>query len=88
MPQQNSSADSPSSAGDLPPEDLVRLAALDAELPELNRAHSAEEVARARANIAEWSEYLPEDCVRLMIALGWHLSVLRGGTDRGGGDRF
>jgi len=79
MPQQNSSADPPTPAAGLPSEELVRLSAHDAELPLPRRAHTADEIARARANIAEWSEYLPEDCVRLMIALGWHWSVQRGG---------
>jgi hypothetical protein len=78
MPQQNSSADPPSPAAAPSPDDLMRFAALDTEWPPLRRAHTPDEIARARANIAEWSEYLPEDCVRLMIALGWHLSVERG----------
>jgi hypothetical protein len=31
--------------------------------------------ARAAANIAEWSTYLPKDCVAAMIRDGWHLTV-------------
>ena len=31
--------------------------------------------ARAVANIAEWSTYLPRDCVDAMIKDGWHLTV-------------
>jgi hypothetical protein len=31
--------------------------------------------ARAVANIAEWSTYLPKDCVAAMIRDGWHLTV-------------
>lgn len=31
--------------------------------------------ARAAANIAEWSSYLPPDCVAAMIRDGWHHSV-------------
>jgi hypothetical protein len=31
--------------------------------------------ARATANIAEWSTYLPKDCVEAMIRDGWHLTV-------------
>jgi hypothetical protein len=31
--------------------------------------------ARAAANIAEWSTYLPTDCVAAMIRDGWHLTV-------------
>jgi hypothetical protein len=30
--------------------------------------------ARAAANIAEWSTYLPKDCVEAMIRDGWHLT--------------
>jgi hypothetical protein len=31
--------------------------------------------ARAVANIAEWSTYLPRDCVEAMVRDGWHLTV-------------
>lgn len=31
--------------------------------------------ARAVALIAEWSTYLPQDCVAAMIRDGWHLTV-------------
>jgi hypothetical protein len=31
--------------------------------------------ARAAANIALWSTYLPTDCVAAMIRDGWHLTV-------------
>jgi hypothetical protein len=31
--------------------------------------------ARAAANIAEWSSYLPANCVRTMISLGWDRST-------------
>jgi hypothetical protein len=31
--------------------------------------------ARAVANIAEWSTYLPKDCIAAMIRDGWHLTV-------------
>lgn len=33
------------------------------------------EIARAEQKIAEWLEYLPEDCVNAMIERGWHFSV-------------
>jgi hypothetical protein len=36
---------------------------------------STEEIARAEQQIAEWLEYLPEDCVNAMIERGWHFSV-------------
>jgi hypothetical protein len=31
--------------------------------------------ARAAAHIAEWSTYLPKDCVAAIIRDGWHLTV-------------
>jgi hypothetical protein len=31
-----------------------------------------EEDLRALANIAQWREYLPADCVEAMIKDGWH----------------
>jgi hypothetical protein len=31
--------------------------------------------ARAAENIAEWREYLPEDCVNAMVKVGWHSTV-------------
>jgi hypothetical protein len=30
---------------------------------------------RALANIAQWREYLPDDCVEAMIKDGWHRRV-------------
>jgi hypothetical protein len=77
MPLQNSLANPPASAGGTAPEDYLPFASLETELPLLRGVHTPEEIARARANIAEWSEYLPTECVRLMIAQGWHLSVQR-----------
>jgi hypothetical protein len=40
-----------------------------------NDLRSTAEIARAEQKIAEWLEYLPEDCVAAMIARGWHFSV-------------
>jgi len=40
-----------------------------------NAAASGPLTARAAANIAEWSTYLPKDCVEAMIRDGWHLTV-------------
>ncbi len=28
--------------------------------------------ARAAENIVTWRSYLPEDCVKTMISMGWH----------------
>jgi hypothetical protein len=35
----------------------------------------SEDDARAIANIAQWREYLPADCVEAMIKDGWHRRV-------------
>jgi hypothetical protein len=40
-----------------------------------NDLRSTAEIARAEQKIAEWLEYLPEDCVAAMIERGWHFSV-------------
>jgi hypothetical protein len=40
-----------------------------------NDLRSTAEIARAEQQIAEWLEYLPEDCVAAMIERGWHFSV-------------
>jgi hypothetical protein len=32
-------------------------------------------VARAAEIIAEWTTYLPEDCVKAMVSDGWHWST-------------
>jgi hypothetical protein len=32
-------------------------------------------VARAAELIAEWTTYLPEDCVKAMVSDGWHWST-------------
>jgi len=29
------------------------------------------DVARSERNILQWMEYLPEDCIRTMIQMGW-----------------
>ena len=31
--------------------------------------------ARAAAKIAQWRDFLPEDCVETMIQAGWHRTV-------------
>lgn len=33
------------------------------------------EVVRAANIVLEWREYLPDDCVKAMIASGWHFTV-------------
>ena len=34
-----------------------------------------DDVARSEANILRWMAYLPEDCVKTMIAMEWDLST-------------
>jgi hypothetical protein len=31
----------------------------------------AEDAARAAQNISQWTSYLPPDCVKAMITMGW-----------------
>ena len=33
------------------------------------------EVARSEENILQWMAYLPEDCIRTMIAMGWDVTT-------------
>lgn len=36
---------------------------------------SSVDAARSEDNILEWMAYLPEDCVRTMIDMGWDLTT-------------
>jgi hypothetical protein len=33
------------------------------------------EVARSKENILRWMSYLPDDCVRTMIEMGWDITT-------------
>jgi hypothetical protein len=33
------------------------------------------DVARSEENILQWMSYLPEDCIRTMIAMGWDVTT-------------
>jgi hypothetical protein len=33
------------------------------------------DVVRAAKIVLEWKEYLPDDCVKAMVASGWHFAV-------------
>ena len=35
----------------------------------------AGDVARSEANLLRWMEYLPEDCIAMMIAMKWDVST-------------
>jgi hypothetical protein len=36
---------------------------------------SQADVVRAAKNVLAWKEYLPNDCVKAMVASGWHFRV-------------
>jgi hypothetical protein len=38
------------------------------------RANEAD-AARSDRNILQWMSYLPEDCIRTMIAMGWDVTT-------------
>jgi hypothetical protein len=46
---------------------------LDAVLPIDARAN--DDIRRSEDNILQWMSYLPEDCIRRMIAMGWDVST-------------
>jgi hypothetical protein len=75
MPLENSSTDPHASAARARPENVHSLDAIEADMLLVGDGHTPDEIAQARRNIADWSEYLPADCVRMMIALGWHFSI-------------
>jgi hypothetical protein len=33
------------------------------------------DVARSERNVLQWMEYLPEDCIRTMIQMGWDVTT-------------
>ena len=33
------------------------------------------DVARSESNILQWTAYLPEDCVKTMIQMGWDVTT-------------
>jgi hypothetical protein len=33
------------------------------------------EIARSEENILQWMSYLPEDCIRTMIQMGWDVTT-------------
>jgi len=38
-------------------------------------APTDDDVRRSEDNILQWMSYLPEDCIRTMIAMGWDIST-------------
>jgi hypothetical protein len=57
-------------------QDFVNLFAesSDAEAPAEARGNDAD-IARSEDNILRWMSYLPEDCIRSMIHMGWDLTT-------------
>jgi hypothetical protein len=35
----------------------------------------AAEIAHSEENILRWMAYLPEDCIRTMVLMGWHITT-------------
>ena len=38
-------------------------------------AQADDDVERSESNILQWMSYLPEDCIKTMIAMGWDIST-------------
>jgi hypothetical protein len=38
-------------------------------------ARADDDIRRSEDNILQWMSYLPEDCIKTMIAMGWDLST-------------
>jgi hypothetical protein len=36
---------------------------------------NADDAARSEENILQWMSYLPEDCIRTMIDMGWDVTT-------------
>jgi hypothetical protein len=55
---------------------FVELASMSLErtLPTAGRGGTAE-AARSKDNISRWLSYLPADCVRTMIRMGWDVTT-------------
>jgi hypothetical protein len=51
----------------------IQGAAMDGRSSRYQRGHA--DVVRAAQIILEWREYLPDDCVKAMVASGWHFTV-------------
>jgi hypothetical protein len=38
---------------------------------EISEAVGAEDAARAAQNILQWTSYLPPECIKAMVTMGW-----------------
>jgi hypothetical protein len=41
----------------------------------IESAVSTEDIARSEQNILQWMQYLPTDCVKTMIRMGWDITT-------------
>jgi hypothetical protein len=41
----------------------------------IESAVSAADIARSEHNILQWMQYLPADCVKTMIRMGWDITT-------------
>jgi len=39
------------------------------------QCESAADIAHSEENILRWIEYLPEDCIRTMVLMGWDITT-------------
>ncbi len=39
------------------------------------KARADDDIRRSEDNILQWMAYLPEDCIRTMIIMGWDIST-------------
>ena len=56
--------------GELPADPSDAAAPPDASLNDADA-----DAARSEQNILQWMEYLPEDCIRTMIDMGWDITT-------------
>ncbi|MHB8477440.1 MAG: hypothetical protein ACYDBZ_14255 [Steroidobacteraceae bacterium] len=57
-------------------EAVVEFPVQPTDTTELNDVQGdANDTARSEGNILQWMSYLPEDCIRAMIAMGWDITT-------------
>jgi hypothetical protein len=39
------------------------------------RESAAADIAHSKKNILQWMTYLPEDCIRTMVLMGWDITT-------------
>jgi hypothetical protein len=43
--------------------------------PPVEARVNEDDIARSEENILQWMSYLPEDCIRTMIQMGWDVTT-------------